>query len=71
MECCREFKGVRNDVDGFSNRIFQHSIGLLRSQVFLYLCCVLVDVNAIDLNQSSYQWKNISKNPLSFHFLIT
>ena len=25
MECCRELKGVRNDVDGFSNRIFQHS----------------------------------------------
>ena len=24
-ECCRELKGVRNDVDGFSNRIFQHS----------------------------------------------
>ena len=25
MECCREVKDVRNDVDGFSNRIFQHS----------------------------------------------
>ena len=25
MECCRELKGVRNDVDGFSNHIFQHS----------------------------------------------
>ena len=25
MECCRELKGVRNDVDGFSNCIFQHS----------------------------------------------
>ena len=25
MECCRELKGVRNDVDGFSNRIFQHN----------------------------------------------
>ena len=25
MECCRELKGMRNDVGGFSNRIFQHN----------------------------------------------
>ena len=25
MECCRKLKGVRNDVDGFSNHIFQYS----------------------------------------------
>ena len=31
MECCREFKGVRNDVDRFSNRIFQHSCRIAES----------------------------------------
>ena len=70
MECCRELKGVEMMLMAFLIAFFSTAVGLLRSQVFLYLCRVLVDVNAIDLIQSSHQWKNISKKTLSFHFLI-
>ena len=56
---------------GFFITFFSTAVGLLRSQVFLYLCSMLVDVKAVDLFQSSHQWKNISRKLLSFHFLIT
>ena len=43
---------------------FSTAVGLLRSQVFLYLYRMLVDINAIDLIQCSHKWKNISRKPL-------
>ena len=63
MECCRELKGMRNDVDGFSNRIFQNSSTITEISG--------ISVSMPRLIQSSHQWKNISRKPLSFHFLIT
>ena len=41
MECCRELTGVRNDVDGFSNHIFQHSSRIAEiSDISVSMPCV-------------------------------
>ena len=71
MECCRESKGVRNDVDGFSNRIFQHSSRIAEISGISVSMPHVSRCHAINLIQSSHQWKNISRKSLLFHFLIT
>ena len=71
MECCRELKGVRNDVDGFSNRIFQHSSRIAEISGISVSMPHVSRCHTINLIQSLHQWKNISRKSLLFHFLIT
>ena len=58
MECCREVKDVRNDVDGFSNRIFQHSSRIAEISV---ISVTMPRVSGCQCHQSNQEFTSVEE----------
>ena len=71
MECCRELRGVRNDVDNFSNSIFQHSS---RIAEISGISVSMSRVSGCQCHRSNPEFTSVEeyfKKTMSYHFLIT